>query len=481
MLALKGHTDGVTSVAFSPDGRRVVTGSQDKTARVWDATTGTASAALKGHTGWCHERGVQPRRQTRVLTGSIDRTVRVVGRARRARRRLALKGHTDGVMSVAFSPDGKRVLTGSCGQDGAGLGRAETGQETARPQGTHGPGRAAWRSAPTASASSPGVADKTVRVWDAHDGPGDRSTLKGHTGWVCSVAFSPDGKRIAHRQSGQDGAGLGRTRRARRWPFSRDTRARSPAWRSAPTASASSPGVRTRRRGCGTPRRGRRRLALKGHTGPVTSVAFSPDGKRVLTGSYDTTARLWDAETGQEKWQRVRRCAGRILRLPAVLRCAELRRSAEDASLRCPRWPFYTTRSSLPGRPHPALKAEALASDAKLAGRPAGPAPLQRRLRGGQGRRRARQGRIAARRLGKANSVVRPSNWLKAELAVWDTFVSNSQDRPVIVQILSHWQKDGRPWPEFARGEVRERVRERDRGREDVKLDMRNGAPVAAG
>ncbi len=60
LLELKGHTGEVTSVAFSPDGTRIVTGSEDQTAKVWDARTGTPLLELKGHTGQVHERGVQP-------------------------------------------------------------------------------------------------------------------------------------------------------------------------------------------------------------------------------------------------------------------------------------------------------------------------------------------------------------------------------------------------------------------------------------
>ena len=61
---LKGHADSVSSAAFSPDGKRIVTASEDKTARLWDAETGKPiGEPLKGHTSWCAERGVQPRRQ----------------------------------------------------------------------------------------------------------------------------------------------------------------------------------------------------------------------------------------------------------------------------------------------------------------------------------------------------------------------------------------------------------------------------------
>ena len=67
ILTLKGHTDAVTSVAFSPDGKRLASASSDQTVKVWDAATGQETLTLKGHTERGHERGVQPRRQAARL------------------------------------------------------------------------------------------------------------------------------------------------------------------------------------------------------------------------------------------------------------------------------------------------------------------------------------------------------------------------------------------------------------------------------
>ncbi|KAJ6491090.1 WD40-repeat-containing domain protein, partial [Mycena sanguinolenta] len=111
---LRGHDDSVQSVAFSPDGQRIVSGSNDKTVRIWDAATGAA-----------------------------------IGKP--------LQGHDKSVQSVAFSPDGQRIASGS--------------------------------------------ADKTVRIWDAAMGAAIGEPLKGHNGYVQSVAFSPDGQHIV---SGSD-------------------------------------------------------------------------------------------------------------------------------------------------------------------------------------------------------------------------------------------------------------------------------------
>jgi hypothetical protein len=148
-LQLKGHTGPVVSVAFSPDGTRIVTGSGDQTARVWDARAGTLLRELKGHTGPVVSAAFSPG-GTQIVTGSQDQTARVWD-AQTGAHLLQLTGHTAQVQSVAFSPDGTRIATGS--------------------------------------------QDRTARVWDARTGTLLRE-LKGHTGPVVSVAFSPDGTRI---------------------------------------------------------------------------------------------------------------------------------------------------------------------------------------------------------------------------------------------------------------------------------------------
>jgi WD40 repeat protein len=114
----EGHTDPVTSVAFSPDGKLLASGSGDKTIKLWEVATG---------------------REVRTL-----------------------EGHTDLVNSVAFSPDGKLLASGSCGQrDSSGF-----------------------------------CVQGEIKLWDVATGREVR-TLEGHTSWIRSVAFSPDGRLLA--------------------------------------------------------------------------------------------------------------------------------------------------------------------------------------------------------------------------------------------------------------------------------------------
>ena len=150
---LQGHTSLVSSVAFSPDGRYIVSGSWDHTIQVWDAQTGAqVGNPLKGHTDSVNSVAFSPDGRY-IVSGSEDHTIQVwniwqtsvqVGNT--------LQGHTNSVKSVAFSPDGRHIVSGS------------------------------W--------------DCTIRVWDALTGVQLGNPLEGHTSSVNSVAFSPNGRHI---------------------------------------------------------------------------------------------------------------------------------------------------------------------------------------------------------------------------------------------------------------------------------------------
>ena len=119
----RGTPVSVPSASFSPDGSRIVTGSRDNTAKVWDAKSGAEVLTLKGHTGRVTSASFSPD-GSRIVTGSNDKTAKVWD-AKTGAEVLTLKGHTSGFTSASFSPDGSRIVTGERGQDGEGLGRHE--------------------------------------------------------------------------------------------------------------------------------------------------------------------------------------------------------------------------------------------------------------------------------------------------------------------------------------------------------------------
>jgi WD40 repeat protein len=310
LLTLKGHTDKVCSVAFSPDGQRILTGSWDNTAKVWEAASGRELLTLKGHCGEVESVAFSADGR-RILTGSWDGTAKV-WEAVRGSGPLTLNGHSDEVFSVAFSPDGQRILTGSF--DGtAKVWEAASGRElltftnqtveihsdefTPYPKG-HVARFISVAFSPDGQRIVTGSTDGLAKVWEAASGRA-LHTLKGHADWVISAAFSPDGQRIV---TGSD------DRTAKVWDAASGKELLTLKGHSIGVASvAFSPdgqrivtGSRDGTAKVWETASGTELFTLKGHTDTVFSVAFSPDGQRIVTGSHDYTAKIWNAANGQE-------------------------------------------------------------------------------------------------------------------------------------------------------------------------------------
>jgi hypothetical protein len=177
-----GHEGGVYSPAFSRDGKRIVTASDDKTARIWDAATGQPIAQLKGHEGAVYSAAFSPDGR-RIVTASEDKTARIWDAATGQPIGQPLKGHEGAVYSAAFSPDGKRIVTASEDKT-ARIWDAATGQPIAQLKGQGAVTRAAF--SPDGKRIVTASDDKTARIWDAATGQPIGQPLKGHEGAVTS-------------------------------------------------------------------------------------------------------------------------------------------------------------------------------------------------------------------------------------------------------------------------------------------------------
>jgi WD40 repeat protein/tRNA A-37 threonylcarbamoyl transferase component Bud32 len=257
LLSLPGHTNWFTNVAFSPDSQRLATVSQDRTVKVWDAHTGQALFSLLGHTRSVTRVAFSPDGK-QIVSGSLDGTVKIQD-AQKGHAIPSLKGHPGAVTCLAISPDGTRIVSGGEGGDGAvKVWNARQGQVIHSLPGNAFVGVHSVAFSPDGQRIASG--DLKLTIWDVRNGQKIRE-IPGPPGEIHSIAFSPDGKRIAT---------------ARANPLRKDS------------------GVLQVQ----DLENGREVLALTGHTDPVTCVAFSPDGQHIASASKDRTVKVWNAHNG---------------------------------------------------------------------------------------------------------------------------------------------------------------------------------------
>jgi len=242
---------GIYAYAFSPDGRRALSGAKDHTTRLWDLETGRCLRVLRGHTDevWSVVWSIDERR---ALSGANDDTIRLwdleTGRCLRV-----LNGHTNYIGSAELSADQNRALSGAF-DDTVRLWDLETGNPLRVFEGHKGEvWRVAWSTDQRRALSGSG--DNTLRLWDVETGRCLR-VLEGHLRGVYCMAWSADQRRAL------SGSG---DKTLRLWDLET----------------------------------GRCLRVLEGHTDEILDVAWSANQRLALSCSTDTTVRLWEVETGR--------------------------------------------------------------------------------------------------------------------------------------------------------------------------------------
>ena len=251
LRTLEGHSEGVSGVAVTPDGRRAVSASWDGTLNVWDLDTGRELRTLEGHLGSVNGVAVTPDWK-RAVSASYDRTLKVWDLETGCELRT-LKGHSRSVYGVAVTPDWKRAVSASYDRT-LKVWDLETGCELRTLKG-HSRSVNGAAVTPDGKRAVSASKDKTLKVWDLETGRALR-TLEGHSDSVNGVAVTPDGKRAV---SASDDNTL------KVWDLET----------------------------------GRELRTLEGHSGAVYGVTLTPDGKRVVSASGDRTLKVWELETGR--------------------------------------------------------------------------------------------------------------------------------------------------------------------------------------
>lgn len=266
LRTLSGHSGSVYAVAISPDGQTLVSGSWDKTIKLWSLNTvgnagGTPAPrgvaptrrilsdgllhSLSGHSGEVNSVAISPDGRT-LASGSEDQTIKLWD-LRTGKLLSTLTGHSDGVKSVAFSPDGNTLVSGSADYT-IKLWHPQTGELIHTLSG-HSNWVKSTAISPDGSLLASGSQDKTIKLWHLHTGE-LLSTLSGHWGEVNSVVISSDGHTLV-----------------------------SCSWDET---------IRLWHMGTGTELH-----SLEGHQGGIACVAISPDGQKIVSGSWDQTIRVW--------------------------------------------------------------------------------------------------------------------------------------------------------------------------------------------
>lgn len=292
---LRGHAAGwVDEVAFSPDGHRIASASDDHSVRLWNADTSQQIGPPLMHDDEAWSVAFSPDGHT-LASGSKDTTIRLWNAYSGQPLGAPLHGHTAGVHELTFSPDGRHLV--SAGEDNTvRMWDPATGAQTGDPFATEPDKVYAVAFTPDGSRLVTGNRDTRLRLYDASSGAPIDTSPTANEGGIATVAVSADDRVIV---TGQSAGSMQLWDAASGQPVGAPIHGHDDLiWRvkfgpnSARLMSSADDGtLRMWNFGAGMP--------LTGHTAQVSGVAISPDGHRIASASDDRTVRLWDADTGR--------------------------------------------------------------------------------------------------------------------------------------------------------------------------------------
>jgi len=280
-----GHTSEINSAQFSPDGKYIVSASGDKTAKIWEVSSGNLLYDLKGHTDYVRLAEFSPDGRY-IVTASASNDETKIWEVSSGKLLQDLKGYTNQGTSAEFSPNGKIIVSERDFTDAIFEVSPQVTSAEFSPDGKY-----------IVSAR-----DNTAKIWEVSSGK-LLFDLKGHTSEISSAEISPDGKYIVSA-SGDNTAKI--------WEVSSGKLLQDLKWYTdwVGLAKFSPDGKYIMSAGDTTAKiwevsTGNLLHVIKGHTSWLTSAQFSPDGTSILTTSLDNKTMLWDVATGKMRYTRL--------------------------------------------------------------------------------------------------------------------------------------------------------------------------------
>jgi WD40 repeat protein len=255
-FSAEGHLNSICAVTVTPDGKRIISGSRDKTIRIWDLESGAPiGKPIEGHSNYVTAVAVTPDGK-RIISGSYDNTIRVWDLETGTQIGKTIEGHRCVVSSVVITPDGKHIISGSW-DNTIRVWDLHYGLPIGNPIIGHKFSVYAVAVTPDGKYVISGSGDKTIRIWDLKTGNQLGEPIEEHLNTVSTVAVTSDGKYIV---SGSWDNTI------RVWSYSTRKLIRE----------------------------------IKGHSNSIDTIAITQDSKYIISGSADKTIRIWDLETGSQ-------------------------------------------------------------------------------------------------------------------------------------------------------------------------------------